>query len=291
MSDIDPIRLGAGIVKRITGYSASFTNEPIIPIYNVRPYKNSNQWGDTIMYEVVGCNEDCAHCYVHPNLLIANTNSDTFKKKISNLPKSLQAFPQTSEALNNYFSKRKEAVIEFTGGEPTPFRGGLIKLAELVQDATIAINTNGLLISEYDDYLEPFKNFNNFEFLISIKGTTPEDFRRFTGVKSDYWESPFKAYEKLIDAGFKTHLGITLDTIGFKEEENSLYEMIERLEKINPNAIKDITWDKIIDQMWGHKFVGTHKKMVERGYWTISDQGKVIRHTNIKKTKEFVESL
>ena len=97
MSDINPIRLGAGIVKRITGYSASFTNEPIIPIYNVRPYKNSNQWGDTVMYEVVGCNEDCAHCYVHPDLLIANTNSNIinlflFKHNIFTFDKECWSF-------------------------------------------------------------------------------------------------------------------------------------------------------------------------------------------------------
>lgn len=290
---IDPNKLGRS-VRRKVGLDQEFSpNEAVLPIYRTRWWKMSRKWnGPALMLETLGCNEDCAHCYVPVPLLRADTGSEIFQKRLAELPMALRDFPQDVGVVFDYavkqFSKRfgttQGGVIELTGGEPTIYPGGILKLARLCQakGMTLGLNTDGYLIATVKDFLAQFDGLQDtIKFLVSIKGTTPEEFRRFSGVKAEHYLTPFLAAEKILEHGFDhPFLGVTIDTIATPP---SIDADIERLMSLLAQFGLDptmIIWDKITEQIMGNWFP-TRQKMIGRGYYRLEND-QLIRGTDPK---------
>jgi uncharacterized Fe-S cluster-containing radical SAM superfamily protein len=250
----DPVKMSAGIVRKMTGAQTDYCDDPLLPIYRVRTYRDGNQWGTTTMLDVLGCNENCAHCYVPEELLRAQIHSSLVQKRFSELPRALrESIPQEADAIYDYVTQRikrghRTKLIELNGGEPTLYRGGIRQLALRAKEDHIrlGVKTNGLLIATHPEYLDAFQGLEDtMEFFVSIKGTTSEEFERFAGVHGTHFNTPFETYRQLIEHKFIVYLGVTLDTIAnpeeLKNERNALTRLHARLMSIHPDAIRLIT--------------------------------------------------
>lgn len=302
---IDPGRMTDGIRQKLTreyGREWKSDKEAALPIYRARWWGPSRKWGDGVpafLLEVLGCNEDCAHCYVPTPLLRADTYSDTFKKRLAELPQGLQVFPQRVDILFEYVKKRYQkklgthigGVIELTGGEPTIYPEAIKRLAVLAKEneMTVGVNTDGFLIAHEPETIISLDGFQNtLKYLVSLKGTTPEAFATFTGAKEKFWETPFLAARIMKGLGFDYHLGITADTIASPQTAGEdIDRLMSLLETYGLDSGK-IVWDKITEQIRGNQ-LPTIKKMIARGYYAISDDGSLERHTAYKEVRAYLK--
>ena len=317
MSAIDPIRMGDGLIRKLSagqyrqprndqkGQAAHYSDDPTLAIYRIRNYKDGNKWSTTTMIDILGCNEDCAHCFVPVAALRGDLNSAYVKMMLSRLPGSLKGkathqagdiYAEITKRMRNRSEALEGQVIELTGGEPTLYRAGLLELSRLAsQDTiTVAINTNGLLIGTDEKYLDAFSGFEgNVQFSVSPKGITPEEFRRFTDAKQEYFETPFVAYARILERGFKAFLSVHLDTLAFPEEleqeDNPVERLRTRIESIKPGAFSGIIWDRMRTHMFSNKYDDAEAKMVARGYWKRDAEGKIVKRTDGKKVKNYID--
>jgi uncharacterized Fe-S cluster-containing radical SAM superfamily protein len=280
-SGFNPIKLGDGLVKRISGSTSHFIDEPVFAAYNVgRYFKNGSKWGDAFMIDALGCNLRCAHCFGHNDALTGKISSDFVKSKVDNLPKKFRGSAiHSADDIFDYLlpllEKKKTNIIEFTGGEPTFYRGGLKRMSELAKHVkkgiTVGVNTNGLLIAEFADYLEAFEGLQDaLYFYVSIKGTSPEEFKRFTSANGNYYDHPFIAIKRLLERGFRTIPGgIVLNTFAdesaIEEKDNPITRLYSRLSEIHPLLPGLISYDQIT---YGRVYQPEEqiKRMRERGY-------------------------
>lgn len=301
-SGIDPEKLSRGVIKKVFESESTPETAAFLPVYRVRWWGYTKKWeANSFIIDVLGCNEDCAHCYVPVPLLRADVNSPEFKKKFQKLPKSLQEFPQSADTLFEYAANRfrrkygtgEGGVIELNGGEPTLYPKAIRRLGELCQKEKIilGVNTNGFSIATQDNFLDRLDGLQDtIAFMVSIKGTTPEEFRRFSGAGEEYYLTPFEAAKRIQGKGFRpARLGITLDTIASPE---TLEKDIRRLEDtLNRFGLsrRSINMDKITEQILGHKFP-TIEKMIKSGYYRrVGDQ--IIRNTDPKLVRDRLEKI
>lgn len=293
---IDPDRLTEAVLKR-TGVEKE-GRSPLLPIHRVRYWGMTRKWGDTVIVEVAGCNEDCAICYVPIPLLRADFSSPEFQKRLTELPQALRQFPQDTDLVFEYAKKRLTAitgqyqgkVLELSSGEPTIYPRAVRRFGELCRENNIflGINTDGFLIATRPGYLELFAGHQKtMGFLVSIKGTTPVDFERFSGVLGQYYLTPFIAAQKIVQAGFEQpFLGVTVDTIA---NSGSVPQDIDRLmgfiEQFGLDR-KRIVWDIVKEQSRGFWFP-TVEKMIARGYYRMVG-GKIVRDTVRREVIEYL---
>jgi uncharacterized Fe-S cluster-containing radical SAM superfamily protein len=242
---IDPVIRGRQVVERLTGKKAPYIDKPMFAVYKARPFKDGNQWGDAYIFDLFGCNMNCAHCYGHSAGLAANLDSDFAHSRLGVLPGGLKGklIHSPYELYEQVDSSRTEIdTIEFSGGETTLYRRGLRDVGRLAQKdgRGVAVNTNGLLIARHKNYLDAFEGLQDtMSFMVSIKGTTPEEFERFTGAKGRFYDAPFAAIEKLLERGFLVYPGgITLNMFANKKElaeaDNPVTRLHARLSAIHP---------------------------------------------------------
>lgn len=272
--------------------------EPVLPIYRARYWGMTRKWGDTFIVDVVGCNEDCAHCYVPIPFLRADLGSPEFQKKLFELPKTLRNFPQKVDLVFEYtlrlmtdkLGDYRWGAIELSSGEPTIYPRAVRRLGELCRPhgIVLGINTDGYLIATRPNYLKQFDGLQDtMGFLVSIKGTTPEDFEKFSGVRGEYYLTPYVAAQKIVQAGFEQpFLGVTVDTIA---NPGSVPEDVDRLMMmIDQYGLdrKKIIWDIIKEQSRGN-FFPTIEKMIRRGYYKREGEA-IIRNTVRDEVTEYL---
>lgn len=274
--NIEPAQITAKVLKRVAS-SSKIVDAPVFSLYNIgRRLKSDPCWGETYVSDVVGCNFRCAHCWVNDSSLNGNLNSEFLSRKFSELPAQFSEHKtQEADAVFDYLQKKsnnkEEIVFAFTGGETTLYRGGLQRIAERIKtqdkDIKLGIDTNGWLIAQKQDYLDSFKGFEEVvHFYVSIKGTNPESFSRFTGVKPEYFESPFIALERLLKAGFRAIPGgVVLNTLAYEQNPSQVAEVLHnRLTLIHPELPKTLSYHRISMQV--HDQQQLSNRMKSRGY-------------------------
>ena len=287
---IDPEKLGWAIIKK-TFKEVDPQSRTSLPVYRVRWGGYTEKWGaDSFIIDVLGCNEDCAHCYVPTPLLRADINSFEFEKKFRKLPRLLQEFPQPADKLFEYslnrfkkkFGSAQGGVIELNGGEPTLYPGAIKRLGELCQreKITLGVNTNGFVIATQDGFLNDLDGLQDtIAFMVSIKGTMPEEFRKFSGASAKHYLTPFIAAKEIQKRGFRpARLGVILDTIAAPETiDKDLKRFFLLLNEFGLDK-RMINLDRITEKILGHE-LPTMNKMIKSGYYD-REEGGLIRHTN-----------
>lgn len=298
---IDPEKLSTAVIRK-TFKESDPESAALLPVYRVRWWGYTEKWrANSFIIDVLGCNEDCTHCFVPIPLLRADVNSPEFQKKLQKLPKSLQKFPQSADNLFNYAFNRfkrkygtaRGGVIELNGGEPTLYPAAIKRLGELCkkEKMILGVNTNGFAIATREDFLDRFDGLKDtIAFMVSIKGTTPEEFRRFSGAKGEHYLTPFEAARRIQDKGFRpARLGITVDTIAAPTTmEKDLRRLIDLLNKFNLRH-EMINMDVITEKIFSFQFP-TVEKMIKSGYYERKGEG-IIRHTDPKMVMKRLKKI
>jgi uncharacterized Fe-S cluster-containing radical SAM superfamily protein len=304
-TNADPDKLGNLALKQVLGESGPYSDAPVLPVYRTREY-DGKRYGKVIFFEVLGCNSNCAHCYVSEDHLRAKLDSSLLQKRLQKLPGNLKGkLLHSSDELYEYGRNRyartaelKGRALELTGGEPTLYRGGIKRLAERAQDdgVLIVVKSNGYLIASDEGYLDAFSGLEDtLKFSFSVRGTTEQEAQRFSGVKSPgYHLAPFIAAKKVIERGFEEPLlDVTIDTIADPESLGQDDNPITRLKMFFEGAgfenFRNMDVNRITQQIYGNRFPGLDRKMVERGYWSIDESGEFVKYTDPKAVEDFFE--
>ena len=257
LPNIDPARLGLAVLRNISGSGQKYIDEPVLALYNMgRKLPNDPHWGLAYVNDVVGCNYRCAHCWVADDALAGKTGSGFVEKKAGQFAKAFRGrATHGADEVFGYLMKKSDGlekrIFAFTGGETTFYRGGIRRVAELAQrekGVKIGMDTNGWLIAQDPKYLDAWDGLQDtLNLYVSIKGVTPESFRRFAGVNEVHADASFKAIETLLKRGFKAIPGgVVLNT--FAHHDNP-YEMIGllhgKLSGIHPDLPRLVSYHKI----------------------------------------------
>ncbi len=274
---IQPDLLAERVLNRM-GFSGPYVDDPVIALYNIgRRLKFDPHWGPVLDNDVIGCNYRCAHCWVAEEALDAKLNSEFIQKKNRAKVASMRgAAIHSSEDIFRYLMKRSERdglqMWAFTGGETTLYRGGISSVARLAmkEGVTVGADTNGWLIAKHDDYLDAWEGLQDtLHLYVSIKGTTPGEFERFTAVCGEHYEAPFVAVERLLRRGFEAIPGgVVTNTLAteaeLKDNPNPITRLYDRLAMIHPDLPSLLSYHKVSTMV--HDQRALSRKMRSRGY-------------------------
>lgn len=296
--DINPEKLGKIVMERVSGVQAPFVDDAVLSLYNIgRRLANDPQWGEVYVSDVIGCNFRCAHCWVSSDALNGDTDSEFVRKKAAGFVTAFRhETNHSADSVFDYLQKRskgkEQKVFAFTGGETSFYRAGLQRMArralEADDDITIGIDTNAWLIAQHDDYLDAWQGLQDVVYVyVSIKGTTPQEFQRFTGVQGEHYDAAFVAIEKLLKKGFRTIPGgIVLNMFAneheLMEKENPVTRLYDRLSRIHPLLPSMISCQTVSRQVHDQKHQS--KTMKQRGY--VNTRPSLVRKTLIEHFKE-----
>lgn len=156
--------------------------------------------GELYLHITRACNLRCKHCYIEAG---------------SPLEKELNT-KELLRLINDFAQLGGERLI-ITGGEPLLRRETLYEVFKKAKDVGISkvfLETNGTLVSGKD--IDTFKKYD-VEVGVSLDGASKEinDYIRGAGC----YEKAVRAIKKLVNAGVKTRIGVTLMKPNIKESE------------------------------------------------------------------------
>ena len=176
------------------------------------------------------CNLNCVHC---------GSPSETWIRQEELATEELiEAFSQIAKDfdLSNFHH------INITGGEPF-VRKDLIKIlrqmSRVPQYRNIAIQTNGIYISENPEVLEELKQNGVTGLGVSIDGLreTHDSFRR----KKGCFDKSMEAARKGVETGFVT----TVSTVAHAKNIDEISPLYEEVKKFHPRYFRVMTLDPI----------------------------------------------
>ena len=183
---------------------------------------------------VVGCCLRCPYCWVE----WARDYPERYVKFYS--PK--MAFERIMSA-----ARRKRTVkARISGGEPTIGRKHLIEVLELVDESDISLfilETNGILLGRYEDYVDEISRFRKVHVRLSLKAGNERGFQR-TGASPSAFELPYRGIRNLLDRGVSFHVAAMTDSRIMSGEERE--ELISRLVEIDPRLTSNLE-EEIVD--------------------------------------------
>lgn len=171
--------------------------ERIVTKNNLRKYYRFRAalfYGGISRADCVGCNLSCVFCWAF-NIV---RNPEKFGKFY--LPE------EVAKELVKIAKKKGFSQVRISGNEPTISKEHLIKISENIpKEFTFILETNGILIGANKDFAKGLSKFKNLHVRVALKGTTPEEFSKLTGVKPEFFNLPLKALENLTKAGVSCH--------------------------------------------------------------------------------------
>ena len=187
----------------------------------------------------VGCNFRCIFCWVD------------WSRDWPELYGKFYSPEKVYSNLRQVMSLKGLRRARISGAEPTLCPDHLYSVLELVHQHKNAfdlfiIETNGVVLACDKDLASRLakyasKNPNDRtvgHVRLSIRGGLPESFEEKTGIKKEYVNLPFKAAQKLWDAGVSFHVSVVVDP-RFTSEEDLTNTYIE-LKKIDPSIRNDV---------------------------------------------------
>jgi len=167
-------------------------------------FRYSRHYGGIATADCVGCNLDCAFCWVNQP-----------RKK----PHLIGRFYSPEEVVERLMKISREKGIKrvrLSGGEPTLCKEHLLSLLSLIEeDIMFILETNGTLIDE--KLAEELSRFSNLHVRVSIKACTPQKFKEVTNSTEDGFRMQIKAIENLFREKVSFH--VSLVTHFCSEEE------------------------------------------------------------------------
>ncbi len=185
----------------------------------------------------VGCNYRCIFCWVDWS---------------RDWPEQYGQFYSPDEVyseLRNIMAERGFRRARVSGAEPTLCPDHLCEILELVhRDAgafdLFVIETNGVVLAVEDELASRLARYASREgdtvghVRLSIRGGLPDNFTEKTGCSSEFLDLPFKAAERLWDAGASFHVAVVVDPRFTSDKEKRT--ILDRLNEIDPSVRRGV---------------------------------------------------
>jgi len=180
--------------------------------------------GDLCCADIVGCNLSCIYC-----------NSGTL---IEN-PDRVGEFYSPEDAAEKIVRFNSKSA-RISGGEPTIGKEHLLELLNLIpKNLTVILETNGTLIDR--NYAHELSPFENLHVMVSLKGTTPEEFQKITLCDKSGFFLQINALKNLIDAGISANPAI-INIVN----ASGIDKLSERLEEIDKKLAIGLEYERLI---------------------------------------------
>ena len=147
-------------------------------------------YGGIATADCVGCCLRCLFCW---------------SWKMMTQPERVGKFYAPEEVAQNLLSiarKKDFRNLRISGNEPTLHRSHLLRILEQVpKNFQFILETNGILIGHDPSYAKDLSRFPNLYVRVSLKGASPEDFAKLTGMKAEGFSLQLEALEHLLAEG------------------------------------------------------------------------------------------
>ena len=121
--------------------------------------------------------------------------------------------------------------MRVSGNEPTLHGDHLLGvLSAIPHEFKFILETNGILLGHDKNYCRSLAGFPNLHVRVSIKGCTPQDFKRLTGMDESGFVLQIRALENLLSQGIVCHPAV----ISCFSSPQALDQLVLRLESIHP---------------------------------------------------------
>jgi uncharacterized Fe-S cluster-containing radical SAM superfamily protein len=109
--------------------------------------------------------------------------------------------------------KKRVAKLRVSGGEPTLAKAHLLGLLDLVEttDYLFILETNGIPLAAEESYAWELARYNRIHVRVSLKAGSAQGFEARTGARGKFWELPFLAIQRLMEAGVSFHVAAMSD--------------------------------------------------------------------------------
>jgi uncharacterized Fe-S cluster-containing radical SAM superfamily protein len=184
--------------------------------YRFRP---AGFYGGIATADCVGCCLRCLFCWA-----LSVTDRP---KKVG----QLYSPAQVADRLIRIARKKGFHQVRMSGNEPTLGRRHLLGVLEAMpQDLLFILETNGILIGADPEYARALSQYPNLEVRISLKGTTPAEFRRLTAARAEGFDLQIAALEHLLQWGVPCYPAVMASF----STPNSVEALRKRLEGLTP---------------------------------------------------------
>jgi uncharacterized Fe-S cluster-containing radical SAM superfamily protein len=223
----DPITLSKKIEKLVVKNSLK-------KYYRFRP---TRFYGGIATADTVGCNLRCIFCWSGNSVWNAEKTGEFYTPE------------QVAENLHSISNKKNYSQLRVSGGEPTIGREHLLELLRNIDSKLLFIlETNGILLGYYKEYVKDLSDFKNLHVRVCLKGADSDEFQILTSAKNGF-EYQIKALEYLRDEKINFNIAVVsamgnkqklfqrfvdmgLDKVMIEHEEIKLYPMVKkRLQK------------------------------------------------------------
>jgi len=246
----DPIELTHKIEREVTRGNAR-------RYYRFRP---ARFYGGIATGDVVGCNLRCIFCW---------TGVPRDNPRVGNFYTPEEAWSK----LKSIAEQHNYRFLRLSGGEPTIGFQHLIELLELVESDgryTFILETNGILLGAYPEYVKKLAQFTCIHVRVSIKACSEEVFYRITRAKPSSFKYQLLALKHLADYGVSHHPSIVL---GFGDED-CYRRLIERIREVDSNAVGHLEPEVIV--LYPH----VERRLKAAGIWpslAYTPSGKLLK--------------
>ncbi|MFQ5832158.1 MAG: radical SAM protein [Candidatus Thorarchaeota archaeon] len=227
----DPVRLTKATRRTVCKVVDGVPHRKYTEFYAVGVY------GGIATAYSVGCNYRCIFCWVDWS---------------RDWPEQYGQFYSPDEVyskLRNIMTERGFRRARVSGAEPTLCPDHLCQILELVhRDAgafdLFVIETNGVVLAIEDGLASRLARYASREgdtvghVRLSIRGGLPDNFTEKTGCSSEFLDLPFKAAERLWDAGASFHVAVVVDPRFTSDEEKRT--ILDRLNEIDPSVRRGV---------------------------------------------------
>ncbi len=144
--------------------------------------------------------------------------------------------------------RRRSFVLKVTGGEPIlpgiPFqhlKAMLEHVEEAMKDATILLETNGILLGYDFDLCLDLAAYSALVVRVSFKGCSEEEFSKLTGAKPEFYRLQMDAVANLSDAG----VPLKVSLVSSFSSPSSIELFRVKLSEACPEAARDLELEEL----------------------------------------------
>ncbi len=199
---------------------------PLRKYYRFRP---AGFYGGIATADCVGCCLRCRFCWA---------------LNITDRPKNVGQFytpRQVAERLVRIARKKGFHQIRLSGNEPTLGRDHLLQVLEAIpQDLWFILETNGILIGADPQYAKALARYPNLEVRVSLKGASPEEFRRLTAARPEAFDLQIRALEHLLEFGVSCYPAVMASFSTPKRVEDLRLRLIRLDSDFNDLEIEEV---------------------------------------------------
>lgn len=149
----------------------------------------------------VGCCLRCIFCWVDFSRDFPETHGEFYTPE------------QVVRRLIGNAHHKRVPRLRISGGEPTLCKQHLLAVLERIEPTGYGfiLETNGIPIAADEEYAADLARYTCAHIRVSLKAGTAEGFEARTGARGEFWELPFVAIERLLDAGADFHVAAMTD--------------------------------------------------------------------------------